>query len=270
MELHKKQPPGCFLFYSLLCAHVCYTHCMKFKSYFFLTLFFVAVFLFNGNVDFSEYQIDRVYLTVSTFLFSVFNGFFIARQSSRYNEIRNALSKFDGAMTIVYRESTHLSEDEHKSVATVIREYYKSALSHPNWSYYYFDHKTRIIQSLHELVDSAAKNGLDGLRGESIKNMLRTLDDVQIMRKLLVSLKAETIPKLQRVFMYLLSIALLLSVLTLPSKGLILASIIKALYVVSIVTVVRLLQKFDDLSLFEGNIGAHSATDALEILDGKK
>jgi hypothetical protein len=100
--------------------------------------------------------------------------------------------------------------------------------------------------------------------------MLRTLDDVQIIRKMLVSLKAETIPKLQRVFMYLLSIALLLSVLTLPSKGLVLASIIKALYVVSIVTVVRLLQKFDDLSLFEGNIGAHSAHDVLEILDGQK
>jgi hypothetical protein len=231
---------------------------------------FASLFLFNAYVDFSAYEIDRVYLTISTFLFSVFNGFFIARQSSRYSEIRNALSKFDGAMTIVYRESTHLRPEEHNEVSSILKKYYTSALGHPDWSYYYFDHKTHIIQSLHEVVDKASTSGMDGLRGESIKNILRTLDDVQITRKLLISLKAEMIPKLQRVFMYLLSLALLLSILTLPSKGLVLASVIKALYIVSIFTVVTLLRKFDDLSLFEGTIGAHSAEDVLSILKEDK
>jgi hypothetical protein len=34
--------------------------------------------------------------------------------------------------------------------------------------------------------------------------------------------------------------------------------------------VVILLKKFDDLSLFEGTIGEHSAKDVIRIIDGEK
>lgn len=237
-----------------------------------LSLFLVSAFffLFNGYVDFAGYQIDRVYLTVSTFLFSVFNGFFISRQSNRYTEIRNGLSRFDANMSIIFRESTHLSKDEHETITRMIREYYSTALKHKDWSYYYFTHKSTLITQLHEYVQVCANNGLDGLRGEVLKNILRTLDDVQVTRKLLVSLKEETIPKLQQFFIYVLALILFLAILTLPSKGLVLASLIKSVYIISVITVVVLLKKFDNLTLFEGTIGDHSAKDVLSIIDGKR
>lgn len=243
---------------------------MNNKVIIFLTSVAVISFFFNGFVDFSQYQIDKVYLTVSTFLFTVFNGFFISRQSARYTEIRNSLSRFDADMSIIFRESTHFDDEEHAYIATLIREYYAVVLSHKNWSYYYFTHKTNLISSLHEYLQVCAKKSVDGLRGEVIKSILHTLDDVQITRKLLVSLKEETIPRLQQVFIYMLAAILLLAILTLPSAFLVLASLIKTVYIVSVFTVVILLKKFDDLSLFEGAIGEHSARDVLDIIDGKK
>lgn len=235
-----------------------------------LVILFIFLFLFNGFFDFAGYQLDRVYLTISTFLFSVFNGFFISRQSSRYSEIRNRLSRFDASMSIIFRESSHLNEEEHATITKVIRDYYSTLLKHKDWAYYYFTHKSNLVIDLHNYIHLYSKNGMDNLRGEAIKNMLRTLDDVQITRKMLVSLKEETIPRLQQFFIYTLATMLFLAILTLPSKGLVLASIIKSVYIITVFTVVVLLKKFDDLTLFEGSIGEHSAKDVLSILDGKK
>jgi hypothetical protein len=87
---------------------------------------------------------------------------------------------------------------------------------------------------------------------------------------MLVSLQQETIPHLQQVFIYMLAAILLLAILTLPSQGLVLASLIKTVYIISVFTVVILLKKFDDLTLFEGTIGEHSAKDVLGIMEGKR
>jgi hypothetical protein len=38
----------------------------------------------------------------------------------------------------------------------------------------------------------------------------------------------------------------------------------------TIVIVVILLKKFDNLTLFEGTIGEHSAKDVIRIIDGEK
>jgi hypothetical protein len=235
-----------------------------------LSLCAVFFFFFNGFVDFADYQIDKVYLTISTFLFSVFNGFFISRQSNRYSEIRNNLSHFDANMSIIFRESTHLSKEEHEYIGGVIREYYATVLKHNNWSYYYFTHKSNLIAGLHEYLQGCAKSGIEGIRGEAIRNILKNLDDVQITRKVLVCLKEETVPRLQQFFIYILAGILFLAILTLPSKGLVLASLLKSVYIVTVITVVVLLKKFDDLTLFEGSIGEHSARDVLSIIDGKK
>jgi hypothetical protein len=234
-----------------------------------LFLLFVFFFFFNGYFDFSNYGLDKVYLTVSTFLFSVFNGFFISRQSTRYSDIRNNLSRFDADMTIVYRESSHLDEKEHAKFGDIIRDHYEVLLKKKDWTYY-FTHKSTLISHLHEYIQVCGDISMDKVRGESLRKMLGTLDDAQIVRKLLVSLKEEIIPRLQQVFIYVLAAILFLAVLTLPSKGLVLASLLKSVYMMTIVIVVILLKKFDNLTLFEGTIGEHSARDVIRIIDGEK
>lgn len=231
--------------------------------------FFVLFFLFNGFVDFSGYELDKIYITVSTFLFSIFNGFFISRQSSRYSEIRSNLSRFDADMSIVYRESSHLTKEEHDNFGIMIREYYLSILKSKDWAYY-FTHKSNLITNLHSYLEKCGEVGMDKVRGEAIRKILGTLDDVQIIRKVLVSLKEETIPRFQQFFIYVLAVILFLAILTLPSKGLVLASILKSVYMVTVITVILLLKKFDDLTLFEGTIGEHSAKDVISIIEGEK
>jgi hypothetical protein len=111
---------------------------------------------------------------------------------------------------------------------------------------------------------------MDKVRGEAIRIIMKTLDDIQVIRKTLVSLKEETIPKLQQIFIYVLAVILFLAVLTLPSQDLVLASLLKSVYMMTIVMVVILLKKFDDLTLFEGTIGEHSAKDVINIIGGEK
>ena len=82
--------------------------------------------------------------------------------------------------------------------------------------------------------------------------------------------KEETIPRFQQFFIYVLAVILFLAILTLPSKGLVLASILKSVYMVTVITVILLLKKFDDLTLFEGTIGEHSAKDVIGIIEGEK
>jgi hypothetical protein len=229
----------------------------------------IIFFFYNGFFDFSEYGLDKVYLTVSTFLFSVFNGFFISRQSTRYSDIRNGLSRFDADMTIVFRESTHLRKEEHEHIAHLIREHYAILLKKKDWAYY-FTHKSHLISDIHASLQKYGDIDMDKVRGECIRKMMGTLDDAQIVRKMLVSLKEETIPKLQQVFIYVLAVILFLAVLTLPSKDLVFASLLKSVYMMTIVIVVILLKRFDNLTLFESTIGEHSAKDVISIIDGEK
>ncbi len=242
---------------------------MSKKLTFILVTLFVVFFFYNGFFDFSEYGLDKVYLTVSTFLFAVFNGFFISRQSTRYSDIRNNLSRFDADMTIVFRESSHLEKDEQSHVGNIIREHYEILLKKKDWSYY-FTHKSSLISNLHAYIQVCGKVSMENIRGECMRKMMGTLDDAQIVRKVLVSLKEETIPQLQQIFIYVLAAVLFLAVLTLPSKDLVLASLLKSVYMMTIVMVVILLKKFDDLTLFEGTIGEHSAKDVIKIIDGEK
>jgi hypothetical protein len=234
-----------------------------------LSALFAFFFFFNGYFDFSIYGLDKVYLTVSTFLFSVFNGFFISRQSTRYSDIRNNLSRFDADMTIVFRESSHLQKEEHGRFGEMIREHYAILLKKKDWSYY-FTHKSNLIANLHAYIQVCGNIDMDKVRGECLRKMMGTLDDAQIVRKVLVSLKEETIPKLQQIFIYVLAVILFLAVLTLPSQDLVLASLLKSVYMMTIVMVVILLKKFDDLTLFEGTIGEHSAKDVINIIGGEK
>lgn len=234
-----------------------------------LSILFVTFFFLNGFFDLAGYQLDKVYLTISTFLFSVFNGFFISRQSNRYSEIRSNLSRFDADMSIIFRESSHLEKEEHAHFGLVLAEYYKTLLRKKDWAYY-FTHKSNLISGLHVYLEKCADKGMDKLRGEAIRKILGALDDIQLIRKVLVSLKEETVPKLQQFFIYTLAVILFLAILTLPSKDLVLASAIKAVYMLTVVTVVILLKKFDNLTLFEGTIGEHSAKDVLSIIEGEK
>jgi len=239
------------------------------------TLSCILILLFVGlstayyyNV-FAGNEVDKTFLTLSTFLFALFTGFFISRQASRYSEIRKLTADFDGNMSGVYRMFGHLGKETQKKSGNIIKDYYKKIVKN-GWDYA-FTHKTRTLTDLHQLLeDTITKHGSDGIKSTAASRIAVGLQDQQKVRKNMVALREERIPGFQWMLIYLLTAILILTVSTIPSESLLLGSVIKAAFIVSVLMVAVLLKKLDELKLFEGIIGEHSAQDVVEIIEGKK
>jgi len=239
------------------------------------TLSAVFILLFAGLVAvyyydvFNSSETDKTFLTLSTFLFALFTGFFISRQAGRYSEIRKLTADFDGNMSGVYRLFGHLGNEAQKKSGDIIKDYYKKIIQ-KGWDYA-FTHKTTTLIDLHLLLEQTlTKQGGDGMKGVSASRIAVGLQEQQKVRKNMVALREERIPKFQWTLIYLLTTILMLTVSSIPSANLLLGSVIKAAFIVSVLMVAVLLKKLDRLMLFEGIIGEHSAQDVVEIIEGKK
>jgi len=94
-------------------------------NHFLLTaIFVVLVFLYYYDVA-GVQEIDKIFLTLSTFLFALFTGFFISRQARRYGDIRKLTSSFDGVMSATYRAFGHFGNEAQKKVGEIIANHYK-------------------------------------------------------------------------------------------------------------------------------------------------
>jgi hypothetical protein len=218
---------------------------------------------------FGSNDTDKIFLTLSTFLFALFTGFFISRQATRYSEIRKLTADFDGNMSGIFRLFEYFGDKAQRESGEIIKNYYKKIVEN-SWDYA-FTHKTTTITDLHHLTEKTInKNGNDGIKGVATSRIIVGLQEQQKTRKNMVALREERIPKFQWMLIYLLAAILIVTVSAIPSAFLLLESIIKAAFVVSIFMIVVLLKKLDKLKLFEGIIGEHSAMDVVDIIAGKK
>ena len=64
-------------------------------------------------------------LTVSTFLFAILTGFFISRQSNRYDKLRELVAQQDASWLSFYRTVTLLDKPLAKKMIPLIDEYYR-------------------------------------------------------------------------------------------------------------------------------------------------
>ncbi|MBI2051070.1 MAG: hypothetical protein HYT31_04720 [Parcubacteria group bacterium] len=214
-------------------------------------------------------DIDKTFLTLSTFLFALFTGFFISRQASRYGEIRRLTADFDGNMSGIYRLFQHLGKDAQHASGGIIKEYYKK-ITKNGWDYS-FTHKTTTITDLHALLEKTTdKNTGGSMASMAASRIIVGLQEQQKTRKNLVTLREERIPGFQWMLICILTAILVLTVSAIPSAAIVLGSAVKAAFIVSILVVVALLKQLDNLTLFTGAIGEHSARDVVEIIEGKK
>lgn len=111
---------------------------------------------------------------------------------------------------------------------------------------------------------------LPSLKHLALQRVLTALETLQIVRKNMVALHTERIPRFQWVLVYFLALILFITVSTIPSQEYILSSILKGAFSSSVIFVLILLHEFDRLKFFEGTMGEHSAQDILGILAGEK
>ncbi len=230
----------------------------------FVTLTFIY-FLVNTSGD-----LDKSFLTLSTFLFALFSGFMISRQSARYGTLKKALADFDGDMSSIYRAFGYFDKNIQDEAGKIILKYYEDILKF-GWDYP-LKYKTTTIIDLNELTKTAtAEYGTDGIKGSVVSRILFVLSGTQRVRKEIASLYTERTPALQWFVIYLLAIILASVVtLSLDSQYNIVASFVKSAFVSSIVMVLVLLKRLDGLVLFGDMVGKKSAEDTVAIIKGER
>lgn len=240
------------------------------KLIYFVPAIFIVLSIAYYFVTINTPEPQTIFLSISTFIFSIFSGFMISRQGKRYDTLRDNMTKFDGIMTATYRNFGHFGKEMQDKVKNIISEYYEKIISNNSWDYN-FTHKTNTITSLHKILgEFAKKKKFDDLNKAIIGRTIVGLQDLQVLRKSMVSLHNERMPRFQFILAYFLAAILLVTVSLLPSHLEVFASILKSAFSSSIIFVLILLHRFDNLNFFEGRIGKASSKDVLEIMSGKK
>ncbi len=95
-------------------------HKRNILQYLVLVLFFILAYVYF-KMDFGAQNTDKVFITITTFFFSIFTSFFITRQGNRYTKLREIISTYDGKMSGMYRASGNLSPEIQEKIRNVIR-----------------------------------------------------------------------------------------------------------------------------------------------------
>ena len=234
----------------------------------------LSIFVIFSYVYFKMPQalpsIDKIYITITTFFFSIFTGFFISQQMSRYSKIRETISNFDGKMSSIYRTSENISAELHKEIAAVISKHYKTMIKAEEWNYH-LSHKSNTISGIHTLLEENIGDAkMKDLRSHALSSVLSSLSNCEVDRKNMVMLYQERIPQFQWFVIIFFAFILILAVSAIPSEGQIFESILKSAFGVSIFSIASILHHLDHLHLFEDFIGENSAKDVLDLIAGKK
>lgn len=233
------------------------------RTEFLLLVVFILVSGLFYFVSFGGEDTDRIFITISTFFFSIFTGFFISRQGARYSKLREIISTFDGKLSSVYRASQNVSPAVQEETGKIIRAHYERVLANQSWEHH-FSEETTVISSVHRtLEEQLGSSKQESLRNQALGRMLAGLSDAQVLRKNMVMLYQERIPSFQWFLIVFFLVMLLMSISVIPSVGAILGSVLKAAFVTSLISIVIILRSLDNLHLFEGFIGENSAKDVL-------
>ncbi len=242
------------------------------KNYFTLALIIiilpilaVSYYLFSFGAG-----VDNVFLSISTFLYSIFTGFFISRQASRFNRVRETVTKFDGLMSNIYRTSGHISKDLQSDIAEVIKSHYEKIFATKQWNYH-FTHKSVTLASIHGLLDEHVDDDkVSKLSNQSIGAVVKSLGAAQDIRKQMVALSRERVPFEQWILIIFFVLMLIGTVSTVPSAGDFFPSLLKAAFVISVLSVIYILHRLNNLVFTENIMGEESARDVIEIIEGTK
>lgn len=230
---------------------------------FLLLLVFVLVAFLFYYVSFGGADTDKVFITITTFFFSIFTGFFISRQGSRYSKLREIISTFDGKLSAIYGAAGNVSPEIQEDTGKLIRTHYERVLHDKSWEHHFSD-ESSVISSVYGILENRIGSvKVESLRNQALGRMLVGLSDCQVLRKNMVMLYQERIPPFQWFLILFFLVMLVMSISIIPSAGAFLGSTLKAAFVVSLISIIIILRNLDNLHLFEGFIGENSAKDVL-------
>ncbi len=157
-----------------------------------------------------------------------------------------------------------------KEIEEILRRHYTPVLKLKAW-HYPFTHKTTIITDLHSFCQKVVgEKNLASLQNAVLSQIMPSLRECQGLRKNMVALYEERIPRLQWFLLGFLAVTILINLFIFPSHFEFLSSLLKGAFGAILVFVLIFLRKLDRLEFFEGAIGESSARDVLNIIEGKR
>lgn len=241
----------------------------RFYTLFLLFLLVPVLTVLYYNVNFYS-EVDKVFLSISTFLFSIFTGFFISRQASRFNRVRETVTRFDGIMSGLYRSAGHISADLQKEYGEIITAHYTKILDSALW-HVHFTQKSDTLTRLHSsLEEHVREDEVTKLSNQALGAVVKNLVAAQSTRKQMVALYKEKIPVEQWALIVFFAIMLIGVSSIVPSADMLFPSIVKAAFCVSVLSVLFILYRLNTLAYTERIMGEESARDVLGIIEGQK
>jgi hypothetical protein len=236
---------------------------------FILVLVFVCFFVFYLKFPDLKGNFFSTFLSVSTFLFAIFTGFFISRQGKRYNAMRDAISDFDGEVSSIYRVADMLPKKKNDEIKGIIKKEYRKMGNDTHWEYSFLK-KTSFMTDLMSVPSSMHKHNLDQVSITGIRRIAASLNEMQVIRKKIIVLGKERIPKVQWALIISLALIIIVLIASVNYHLIIFTTILKTLFSTIVVLVLLILYQFDQLVFYEDEIGKTTAEDVLEIINKKK
>ena len=233
-------------------------------------IFGLSIFYFYSFGSFLK-EIPKEYLTILIFLFATMIGVFISKQGRRYNLIVKDLTDFNGHLSYQYRGMEIIDLKYQNEIANIIKNHYKDFDKESvAWDWFINEKSTLLtdITRLHIKIQN--ENEINKLGNNFLNRSQASLLELQKIRKNLIPVIKERIPFISWAMISLLSIALIFGIFSLESYHNFSASILKALFLSSILTILISLYKMNELNFYEEKPAASSVNDLLEIIDGKK
>jgi len=242
----------------------------KRKILFIICLLFILFVLLYYLVPVYLPKLDTIFVSITIFLFATLVGFFIARQSTRYGQIVSKVTDFDGNMSFIYRSIRVFGSEAQVLFADILKKHYSVIMEHGDWDFY-FSHKTTTLTDTNNLVVKYTEGeSLNPAQSAFASRAFFGLGEMQKIRKNLIALYQERVPRFQWLLVIFLTTILIITVSSIPSFHAFFASVIKAAFSTSVISVCIVLWKLNNLTFFEDMVGQSSAQDVLEIIKGNK
>lgn len=240
-----------------------------------MNLFYYSPILFIFFYVFYNIRIDlgfekpEVFITIASFLFAIFTGFFISRQSQRHRDLRMDIAANDGDFTAIYRAFGQISIKSQKEAGKIIKKHFQKILKSKDWAYH-IKNRSNTLSDLHALLKKEIGNKqFPSLKHVTLQFILESLTRLQTVRKKLIAFHKERMNAMQWGLISVLTLILLSSLSFLHNTSFV-VPIYKALYAVIILVVINYIYRLNNLMLFRDAFGIQSSKDVIEIIGGKK
>jgi len=185
----------------------------------------------------------KIILTVSSFLFAIFAGFFISRLNGRYDKVKEIVADEDSAWLSLYKTSQYLGQGFTKKLSNFIDDYYITSYDYELVSDYY----KGTAKYFHKIYDELDKVKIKGVKASEVfDTMVSLLNNIETFRNRASVTLVERVTKGQWAILLTLASIIIFSVFFLKTNTTysIVLTVMLSTIIVLVILMMRDLQNF--------------------------